>query len=210
MDLRNVLVDETSATLERALAARSEQSLRQLEHFRTAIDVAIRALELGVTSTDPSDNLALTTALVERLSAAAAAKTHDATEVVRLEAQKRIEDLSAQVEDALLAAEEARERESDTLQVMGPELQEVRATLDRTRAEADSLSERLEGALNERWSLEVALHEARSQLTKVEGQRAVLASQRETNLTHIESLEQAAREAEERRRGLQLKLDAAM
>ncbi len=209
MDFRNVLADETAATIERVLAGRSEESLRQLEHFRNAIDVAIQALELSATSTDPSDNLALTTALVERLSAAAAAKTHDATEVVRLEAEKRIEDLSAQVEDALLAAEEARQRESDTLQVMGQELQEMRATLDQTRAEADSLSERLEGALNERWSLEVALHEARGQLTKVEGQRAVLATQRETNLTHVESLEQAARDAEERRRGAQLKLDAA-
>src|SRR4029453_3743951 len=164
MDFHKVLADETSATLERVLAGRSEESRRQLEHFRNAIDVAIQALAPSVTSTDPRHKPAPTTALVDRLSAAAAAKTHDATEVVRLEAEKRIEDLSAQVEDALQAAEEARQRESDTLQVMGQELEEMRATLDRTRVEADGLSERLEGALNERWSLEVALHEARGPL----------------------------------------------
>src|SRR5262249_26746111 len=210
MDFRNLLAEETSATLERVLAQRSEQSLRQLDSFRQAIDVAIEALESDVSSADPNEHQPFIAALIERLAAAAAAKTHDATETVRLEAQKRIEDLSAQVEDALLEAEEARQRESDTLQVMGQELQELRVTLDRTRAEADSLSERLDSALNERWSLEVALHEARSQLTKVEAQRSAFASQRETNLTHIESLERAAGEAEERRRGLQLKLDAVV
>jgi hypothetical protein len=209
MEFRDFLTQETASTMERLLLERSNQSHRQLEAFRDAFEAALETLESELVSASQEVHEPDLAAFVERLTAAAADQTYGATEAARLGAQKKIDELCALADAVSREAEKAQREDREVQERLERELQETRAELDRIRAESESLSERLETIQSERWSLEVALHDARGQIAHVEAQRALLASQRETNITHIESLERAARDAEEARRDLQIRLETA-
>ncbi len=209
MEFRDFLAQETTSTVERLLLEQSNQSHRQLEAFRNALDEALDTLESQLVTANQDADGADLSAFVERLTAAAADQTHVATELARLGAQKKIDELCALADAVSREAEETHRKDREVQDRIERELQETRAELDRARAESESLTERLETIQSERWSLEVALHDAKGQMAHVDSQRAVLATQRETNITHIESLERSARDAEGARQDLQIRLDAA-
>ena len=88
MDFRDSLANDTTDSLNRALARRTEQSRRGLEAFRKSLDDALLSLDSALKTVDEHEPDAEISGLVERLTAAMTAHAQSSADLVRAEAGK--------------------------------------------------------------------------------------------------------------------------
>jgi hypothetical protein len=157
MEFRNYAASAASELVDRLLAKCSEHSLHELEAFRAALETAGQALDSALAAGPAIGENPDTAALIERLSAAAAAQVDAALERGRDEVRPQLAAIRAEMEQQV--------KEAGRLNTA---LKESRGQADAVRAELQKEKDRAQAAEAERTNAVKAYKQAEAACRQAE------------------------------------------